>query len=662
VTLRRRARALVLVALLAAAWTVVGGLVTGTRAGAHAQIRSAVPGDGELVSESPTEVVITFTEPPDPELSTLRVLDSTGGSAETGLQEVDPDRRRMSVLVEDLPDGVYTVTWRAVSQVDGHLTAGSYSFGVGVTPPAGDGGGGEVVTSSPSPLAVAGRTALYWGLSLLLAGGTIAVLMLGATAVPRVLMGSAWGLAAIGIGLMIVAEADAVDVSVGSMITTATGRPLLQQAIGIAVAGVAVGAYLLRRHRILLVVVSAAAAATMLVHASAGHAGAARSWRWFDVGVQWVHIVATGLWIGGLVWLLLTVTRLDGHLRTRAVTWFSAFAGLNLAVIVATGVARELDEIGGLGNLGSLVDTSFGVALLIKTALFVVLVLFAARNRFRNVPKLKSDPGSARSVARTVTAELAVAVAVLGVTGALSQLPPPVDLQQTAARAPSRVVVRGSDFATTLKAELTVTPGTVGPNRFAIELRDFDTGEPVDATRVALDFSFPDRAELSSTLELEEEVPGLWSANGTQLAMNGEWGVDALVQTGADAVEVAFDLRTRRPPQDIQVTEQEGQPTVYTIQLGDGSSVQTYVDPGREGPNNIHFTFFDDAGGEFAVRGLTATATSTDGDVAELETRKFSAGHYVANAELDAGSWEFDFGARTDEGSVSGYFAHTIEP
>ncbi|MFN8452369.1 MAG: copper resistance protein CopC [Anaerolineae bacterium] len=31
----------------------------------------------------------------------------------------------------DLPDGVYTVSWRAISAADGHSTRGSYAFSVG---------------------------------------------------------------------------------------------------------------------------------------------------------------------------------------------------------------------------------------------------------------------------------------------------------------------------------------------------------------------------------------------------------------------------------------------------------------------------------------------------------------------------------------------------
>jgi copper transport protein len=660
VTRRRRARALCAVALLTIAWLVVGDVTARQSAGAHAVIDEASPSDGELLDKSPAEVAITFTEPPDPELSTLRVLDSTGGSVTTGATEVDPKARAMSVAVEDLADGVYTVAWRAVSQTDGHVTSGSYSFGVGVEPPAGSGSKGDVVTSRPSVLSVVARSSLYWGLSLLLAAGTLGAWMLSPVGLPRALVGAAWALASAGICLMVVAQADAVGVSTASMLGTATGRPLVQQAICIAIAGAGTLLFVLGRARPGLWIASAGAAAAMLFHAGAGHAGASQSWRWFDVGLQWVHVLATGLWIGGLVWLLLSIRRLDGDARTRAIARFSFLAGLNLAVIVGTGVAREIDELGGWGNLDALFHTSFGKALLVKTALFVGLVAFAARNRWRDVPRLQSDPGAPQSVARTVTAELFVALAVLGTTGVLSQLPPPASAKEGREQQ-QRVVVTGNDFATTVKARLSITPGTVGANRFSVALADFDTGEPVDARRVELDFSFSDRPELASTLELEHKGD-VWTADGTQLSLNGTWEVDVLVESIATSVEIPLEVRTRRPPQDIEVSEQEGQPTLYTIQLGGGNTVQTYVDPGKAGPNNVHVTFFDSAGAEFPVEGLTVTATSQSGDVVELETRKFSAGHYVSSAELDAGRWEFDFSGRSDAGAVSPYFTHTIEP
>ena len=62
------------------------------------------------------------------------------------------------------------MSWRVVSKDDGHVTAGSFAFGVGVpaptaTPQAQAAPQGE--TPSPSAAATAARLALYAGLALL---------------------------------------------------------------------------------------------------------------------------------------------------------------------------------------------------------------------------------------------------------------------------------------------------------------------------------------------------------------------------------------------------------------------------------------------------------------------------------------------------------------
>ena len=69
-------------------------------------------------------------------------------------------------LKANLPDGVYTVAWRTVSAVDGHLATGSFAFGIGVAPPAnGSGSGSSGATSAgPSAGAIFARWLLYLGL------------------------------------------------------------------------------------------------------------------------------------------------------------------------------------------------------------------------------------------------------------------------------------------------------------------------------------------------------------------------------------------------------------------------------------------------------------------------------------------------------------------
>jgi copper transport protein len=662
VTFGRRAHLAMIVATVAGL-TVAAGAMT-SPAGAHAQVKKSSPADGALLDEAPSEVVITFTEPPDPQLSTIDVVTSSGQSVTTGSAEIVPgDVHEVRVGVEDLPKGVYTITWRAVSKTDGHVTGGSLSFGVGVQPPKpGEAGEGATETSNPTPLSGAGRWGFYSGLIVLFAAWPMGAALERSGSPSKRLLAIALAVGAAGLAAMFLAESRAVGVSLGRLATSATGRELVYRGVGLAVSGVAVALYAMRPSRPALSFVTIAAAATMYLHAKSGHAGAAQSYTWLRIAIQWVHVMAVGMWVGGLVWLLSALRSLDDDARRRAVARFSFVAGVTLAIVVATGVAREVDEIGGLGNLGSLVHTNFGLTLLVKTGLVLVLIALGARNRYVNVPGFGKSPDRARSLGRTVTAEVVIAALVLAATGVLSQFPPPADLRAASATRPRELVVRGSDFATTLKAELTITPGTIGPNRFGLRIEDFDTGAAFPADRVALKFRLPDNPRVDSTLELEKASPGLWRAQGTQLAITGTWDVSAVIQGATGSTTVDLQVEPRRPPQDIAVSRQPGQPTIYTIQLGDGATVQTYVDPGKAGTNNVHYTFFAADGKEPSVEDATATGTSPEGNVETFELQKFSAGHFVANVDLDAGRWVFDIGGTSDAGPVAAYFSQTIAP
>jgi copper transport protein len=653
-------------ALLAATWLVLAA----APADAHALVRSSDPASGALLQTAPAEVLITFTEPPDPSLSVIRVLDSNGRDVENGKAKVPAgDRDSLTVALARLPKGVYTVTWRTVSKTDGHVTAGSFAFGVGVSPEgAAPPGGSASIPASPSPppLGVAGRWAFYWGLAVLLGGGVF----LGhiTRTLPRgsrAIIGGAWLLAAAGLVAMAVAERSAVGVSYGALFDSHAGRQLLARGAALLVGGIGVGIVLVQRRWTAVPPLGLAAAAGLLVHAYAGHAAAASSQRWFNLTVQWLHLVAVSVWIGGLVWLFAVLLDRSHPDRGVVVRRFSTLAGFALAVVVATGVARELDEVGWPGSWARLVDTAFGITLLVKVGLVAGLVALGARNRYANVPKAtaSANPGGWAALQRTVGAELALAVAVLAVAALLSELPPSAEV--AASRHPSvpaQVVVSGNDFSTSVRVRLVVTPGTVGPNVFQASVTDFDTGRPVPARRVAIRFSLPDRPELGTPkLDLSRTSGGLWRGTGTGLSIEGRWNLAVLVQEATGGVEVPLVLQTRLPPERITVTRAAGQPTLYSIALPGGGSVQTYVDPGKAGKNQVHFTFFRASGDEQPIASATATEMPPSGSAGPITLTRFDPGHFVANVRLEAGRWRFRIRATTAEGEAfDAYFDQSI--
>jgi copper transport protein len=650
------------IALLAAGAAV---LFAAAPAGAHALLKSSVPANGSTVAQAPRTIRLVFTEPPEPSLSSVGILDSSGHTVSgVGRPRAAPGERDalvVAVRAGSLSNGVYTVTWRTVSKTDGHLTAGSISFGVGVPATATKSGGTGPSTPAPSPLSVAARWFFYWGLALLL-GGAVACVLLFQWTVPRggrTLFAASWVAAGVGVVLMTAAERASIGLPLGTLLSSSTGRQLVARAVVVAIAAAATIWVLARPGRSSLIVLMAAAAAAMFVHAQAGHADTQSSVRALNLFDQWAHLLGVGVWIGGLPWLLLGLRDVDPAARTARASRFAVVAIYGVAVVLITGVLRAVVEV---GSIQGLFHTSFGWTLLIKSGLVLVLVALGARNHFRLVPRMRGEAaGDTTSLRRSVTGEVVVASLVLAVTGVLSGLAPSTYVIATAKPAPpQRIVVRGSDFATTVRVTLTVSPGTVGTNTFVARVSDYDTGKPAEAHNVELQFSFAGNPNVGSSLDLKSAATGTWTGSGTQLSIDGVWNVNVVIQEPSASTDVQLRLRTRLPPEHITSVVTPGQPTIYTITLGGNITLQTYVDPGSAGPNTVHYTFFNGAN-EQPISEATARAESPAGAQIDTKLIRFDPGHFGANVTLSSGRWTFFIDASTTSGQhLSAYFPQTI--
>ena len=99
---------------------------------AHANLVSSEPAANSELEEPPDRIIIRFTEPIEPSLSHIQVLDASGQRVDLDNSEVDDlNPLVMTVGVSEIPDGAYTVAWRNVSTVDGHKVRGSFVFAVG---------------------------------------------------------------------------------------------------------------------------------------------------------------------------------------------------------------------------------------------------------------------------------------------------------------------------------------------------------------------------------------------------------------------------------------------------------------------------------------------------------------------------------------------------
>jgi nitrogen fixation protein FixH len=337
-------------------------------------------------------------------------------------------------------------------------------------------------------------------------------------------------------------------------------------------------------------------------------------------------------------------------------------AGLALGVVALTGVFRALDEVGWPRDWARLVDTSYGITVLVKVGLFLPLIALAARNRYRNVPAVVRE-GCVTALARTATAELGIAALIFAATGVLSELPPAATVAQAKGTPTTaqHLVLSGHDFATTTRVRLTVSPGTVGPNRFVARVTDFDTGRPVPATSVTLGFSLPSQSNLGQQTLALRRSGSEWTGQGTTISIFGTWAVEVTVQEATTSTTIPLRLTPNLPTEQIQQTTASGQPTLYTIALSGGDSLQTYIQPGRPGKDTVHFTFFMANGNELPITSATGMAVPPGRAVASLPLIRFDKGHFVANTTLTPGRWRFVIQATPATGAaITAYFDQLI--
>ncbi len=645
------ARRAALAVLLALSVLAAGGATVA----AHALLLSSDPAANAVLASAPTAVTLTFTEPPDPRLSSVRVLDVAGAAETTGPAVVgNGGASTLTAPLAPLPNGVYTVAWRTVSAADGHATAGSFAFSVGTgapppTAPPGATAPDASGASTVSPGSVFARVVLYLGLVMLLGTLLSGELLLGVRArrLGRARLG-AWLAAVVGIVALVATQANDAGASISDALGSSLGVGAAWRLFPLLIAGMAMllGARSSRWRRPANLVATAMVALTLLADAAASHASTVMA-PLLNIVLQWLHAVGVGVWLGGLAGLLLELRDPDLVERPRLVLRFSRWATAGILVVAVTGVARAAFE---LHDLGELVSTDYGRLLLAKLALFAGLAVLGAVNHFRNAP---AGEGRIGAVRRIGALELLLGTTAIVVASLLVTTPPPADLVSgggTGSTAPGSspspspgpvqagVTVAGADYATTVRVKLTISPGTPGPGDFRAVVTDYDTGAPVPATSVKLRFALPSRPDVGgSSLALSGAPGGVFTGSGSNLSLTGLWTVTAVITQATTAVEVPLVVAVAPGSGPVDVNRAHGQPTIYTVHLPGTNQAQLYIDV-VDGLSTLHVTYFDPKGKELAVEGIKVDAAQAGGTPSSLLMSPIEPGHAAAKLGVTSGA------------------------
>jgi copper transport protein len=487
------------------------------------------------VSGTPAEVTVVFSEAIEINYSRIAVLGPDGSRVDRNdASHAGGDTTTLRVSVQpSLPEGVYTVTTRVLSAVDGHVVDNAYTFGIGVAP-TGPGGPG---VSQSDILSLEESASRFPGMvgQIVVVGAAFGTLWLwkplarvpwlaNAIAARRLEIDRKMvKLVIIGTGLviasnvaMISVQAYEIGATIPDAISTTFGGIWMTRMIESSILMIIAvfvqrkiareGTVPSRAEMLAILVMGLAVLATssMISHGAATGQFAA-------ILLDFFHNVAASIWIGGIVLMgFVVVPRLlalsDERARPAAISIliprFSTVVVTVLGLSVITGpLLLFLIE----SNLSLTLASTYGRILMVKLALAGVMVGMGAYSQMVVQKKAVAVMAGGQSIqhanlgrfAKMLKAEAGVGIALLLMVSLMANGALPAgEFPQFARQDPQAAFAAQAQdrgyvqvlFTTVGRVDIAVKPFAVGQNTFTLSFFDLE-GRPasgIESTSVKM--------------------------------------------------------------------------------------------------------------------------------------------------------------------------------
>ncbi len=623
-------------------------------ASAHAILLKSNPAQDAVLQTPPLQVQMWFSEDLDPALSTAQVVNAERRRVDDNDAHVNPgNSEEMDISLQaNLPPDVYVVVWRSDSADDGHVLLGSFIFTVanangtvphlaaGANPAQGVLGNSNVST----PGTLDGPTlfnlimvvlvelgAIFWiagqlWMNFVLQSSaekhpeeqalntqmeqrferrfslpTLVVLLLANFGVlygqVLTLTGNNWAAA---LSFQLLSE-QATSGRFGTYWLLRVGMTLLALIVGL---------YMVlnkQRPRVVnqaLPLVNLFLGSVLFIAITlSGHAAAVSAlFLPFSVVIDWLHLLAAALWVGGMFYIfLIYLPVLKQHtLNERArslLVILPAFSPLAIAGVALMAMTGPLNATFHLTSIDQFVTTAYGRALLIKSLLIGIMLLTSAYHVGWLRPRLKREYQKyTRARARLEKAQASTTAALEtgeGLPKELKQLTQQVKLREgrlekkttrmtgilgwepwlgvavivcaglmnvfagtltpTSAAQPTQQQPTSSVFNSTAKTSdnkysvtLNINPNKFGTNVFTVTVMDLSTGKQLGANQVGVTVytTMLDMDMGTDSINLQSNGKGGFSASG-DLSMAGNWGIMVQLRTPDNTLhEASFKIDT----------------------------------------------------------------------------------------------------------------------
>jgi copper transport protein len=570
-----------------------------------------------LSSNAPTgvsEVIVYFSEPVELNFSTLKVLDNNGNQIDNKDTDYYEDEKSLIVTTSPLEDGVYTVTTKVLSKVDGHLVPGAFLFAVG-----------DVVID---PKLLENQSSI--DLIFYPEAGARFPGIVGQTIVLGVVIASLiiWGtqnkqsikeeleqvqikhhqkfMSITGIGLMLIFISNILMIAVQTVRLETSPIEAIQTYFGtiwlarmiITIVLLGIWFTLDRKTNVtkkiqipMLVAMLALISTSSLI----GHGAA--SGETPALILDYIHNLVAAVWIGGIFYFVFTLlpalSKLKEENREKMslalIPRFSIAFIISIGIVIITGplLMWFLES-----DVGLITESVYGQLIILKIAIASVMVALGGFFQFRVQKTAEKNFQSGkidvhRKLRRSLKVDAALGVVLLGVVALLTNGTLPEGQFQDASAQEIIYGFKTIEFTDNAKFEIQITPFSSGVNTILVQVSDFNNNPIYDANAIKVKMANPSKniAPIEIPMEItkeENDIPTEFQGEIT-FGFSGEWQLEVESQRTENANEskiVNVLVKPRLENIQTQVVEYEFPETAKPLYpLYDGKNSIWISDP-----------------------------------------------------------------------------------
>ncbi len=541
-----------------------------------------------LASSAPvgiTQIQVHYSEAVEIDFSVLKVLDSNGDQVDNKDTKYYQGEDSLVVTTPPLDDGVYTVTSKVLSKIDGHLVDYAFVFGVGEV---------QIDSSLLEQQEISETLFLPEAASRFpgLVGQTI---VLGAI-VSSIFI---WGtqrknfikdeiekvqqkfhsrfISITGIGVILVFASNIIMLGVqtwrletsplDTLLTSFGTTWIIRMGLTIALIGI----WFVMEHwnklsfknqiPMLIVSLILIATTTMIGHGAASELPLA-------MVLDYIHNFIAAVWIGGVIFfgfvLLQTISELNDDKKERmSLALIPRFSGLFIIAVGIVIISGPLLLWFLESNVGLLWDSTYGHLILVKILIAAVMIGFGGYHQFKVQKTAEKNIKNGKitihkKLSKSLKIESALGVALLGVVALLANGSLPAgEIQQVQAEE----VIYGFqtlEFSENAKFDINIVPFSSGSNTIRVIVTDLEDNPILDLGSIKVKISNPAR-NISpipiqmNQIQIDEELQSF--EGDITFGFSGKWLLEIEAQRTQNANEDVFLETIVKPRLDELKTE-----------------------------------------------------------------------------------------------------------